>query len=45
MAAKPFPVPTAGQLPQSRVTADYPFGVIGVDVLGPFQLRGGEEKA
>ena len=30
MAAKPFPVPTAGQLPQSRVTADYPFGVIGI---------------
>ena len=45
MAAKPFPVPTAGQLPASRVTADYAFGVIGVDFLGPFQLKGGEEKA
>ena len=45
MAAKPFPVPTAGHLPQSRVTTDYPFGVIGVDFLGPFQLKGGEEKA
>ena len=45
MAAKPFPAPTAGQLPQSRVTADYPFGVIGVDFVGPFQLKGGEEKA
>ena len=45
MAAKPFTVPTAEQLPQSRVTAVYPFGVIAVDFLGPFQLKGGEEKA
>ena len=45
MATKPFPVPTAGQLPQSRMTADYLFGVIGADFLGPFQLKGGEEKA
>ena len=34
MAAKTFPAPTAGQLPASRVTADYPFGVIGVRLFG-----------
>ena len=45
MAAKPFPIPKAGQLPQSRVTTAYPFGVIGVDFMGSFQLKGGEEKA
>ena len=45
MAAKPFPVPTAGQLPESRVTANYPFGVVGVHFVGPFQLKGKDEKA
>jgi len=45
MAAKPFPLPTVEQLPQSRVTADYSFGVIRVDFLGPFQSKGGEDKA
>ena len=45
MAAKPFPVPTGGQLPESRVTANYPFGVVGVDFVGPFQLKGKDEKA
>ena len=45
MAAKPFPVSTVGQLPENRGTANYPFGVVGVDFVGPFQLKGKDEKA
>ena len=37
MAAKPFPAPTVGKLPQSRITANCPFGVVGIDFVGPFQ--------
>ena len=44
-AAEPFQAPTAGKLPQSRVTENYPFGVVGVDFVGPFLLKGYEEKA
>ena len=45
MAAEPFPKPTIGQLAPSRTTAIYPFGVTGVDFVGPFQIKGDSEKA
>ncbi len=44
MAAEPSPKPTIGQLPEIRTTANYPFSVTCVDFVGPFQIKGDNEK-
>ena len=44
MAAKPYPEPQRGLLPEKRVTAKYPFAATGVDFFGPFHLKEGKQE-
>ena len=44
MAAKPYPEPQRGLLPEKRVTAKYPFAVTGVDFVGPCHLKEGKQE-
>ena len=45
MNAKPYPIPDVGMLPEKRITANYPFGVTGIDFVGPFQVKEGGDHA
>ena len=45
MAAKPYPEPERGLLPEKRVTAKYPFAVTRVDFVGPFHLKEGRQES